>query len=333
MELVGAISAGEWSSLSGIYSLEEAEIMTHLLPNYCGVSNELNGAMSLEALHCSSGMADSYSYYNFSQGSSNHVFPVSTNENYNNFYSHPTWATKVGSTAFCAEDVQNNTNAGLFLADEGNECLNKEMISNGDGVVSELKWEPEMMTVPELAMENVSLHGNSKKRSRGSADHNRRNAKTRKSSEKLTLTSDNEEDGNTKGQSSSSCSSEDYSNAFPQELGGVASTSSLSPKEATALNLNGKTRATRGSATDPQSVYARKRREKINERLRILQNLVPNGTKVDISTMLEEAVQYVKFLQVQIKLLSSDDLWMYAPLAYNGMHSIGLDLGLASVGQ
>ncbi|KAK6160617.1 hypothetical protein DH2020_003998 [Rehmannia glutinosa] len=62
-----------------------------------------------------------------------------------------------------------------------------------------------------------------------------------------------------------------------------------------------------------------KRREKINERLRILQNLVPNGTKVDISTMLEEAVHYVKFLQLQIKLLSSDDLWMYAPIAYNGM--------------
>jgi hypothetical protein len=62
-----------------------------------------------------------------------------------------------------------------------------------------------------------------------------------------------------------------------------------------------------------------KRREKINERLKTLQNLVPNGTKVDISTMLEEAVHYVKFLQLQIKLLSSDDLWMYAPLAYNGL--------------
>ncbi|KAG6789717.1 hypothetical protein POTOM_005841 [Populus tomentosa] len=67
-----------------------------------------------------------------------------------------------------------------------------------------------------------------------------------------------------------------------------------------------------------------KRRERINERLRILQNLVPNGTKVDISTMLEEAVQYVKFLQLQIKLLSSEDLWMYAPIAYNGM-DIDLD--------
>ncbi|PNT63172.1 transcription factor bHLH139 isoform X1 [Brachypodium distachyon] len=76
-----------------------------------------------------------------------------------------------------------------------------------------------------------------------------------------------------------------------------------------------------------QSLYAKKRRERINEKLRVLQQLIPNGTKVDISTMLEEAVQYVKFLQLQIKVLSSDETWMYAPLAYNGM-DIGLTLAL-----
>ncbi|KAI0525070.1 hypothetical protein KFK09_004460 [Dendrobium nobile] len=113
------------------------------------------------------------------------------------------------------------------------------------------------------------------------------------------------------GLSTSSCSSE----------GGDSNDSHVS-----AVNEpNLKERSGRGVATDSQSVYAKKRRERINERLRILQNLVPNGTKVDISTMLEEAVQYVKFLQLQIKLLSSDELWMYAPLAYNGMN-IGIDL-------
>ena len=50
--------------------------------------------------------------------------------------------------------------------------------------------------------------------------------------------------------------------------------------------------------------------------------------QVDISTMLEEAVEYVKFLQLQIKLLSSDEMWMYAPIAYNGMN-IGIDLNLS----
>nr|AGT16693.1 transcription factor [Saccharum hybrid cultivar R570] len=94
---------------------------------------------------------------------------------------------------------------------------------------------------------------------------------------------------------------------------------------------NAKARAAKGSATDPQSLYARRRRERINERLKIiiLQKLVPNGTKVvDISTMLEEAVHYVRFLQQQIEMLSSDEMWMYAPIAYNGM-SLGIDLKIS----
>uniref|UniRef100_J3MMI9 BHLH domain-containing protein n=1 Tax=Oryza brachyantha TaxID=4533 RepID=J3MMI9_ORYBR len=115
------------------------------------------------------------------------------------------------------------------------------------------------------------------------------------------------------------------------------SSSSCTPEEGNlegnAKSSSKKTgaRANRGAATDPQSLYARKRRERINERLRILQNLVPNGTKVDISTMLEEAVQYVKFLQLQIKLLSSDDMWMYAPIAYNGVNISNIDLNISSL--
>ncbi|CAA7041618.1 unnamed protein product [Microthlaspi erraticum] len=98
----------------------------------------------------------------------------------------------------------------------------------------------------------------------------------------------------------------------------------------TSKSLEGKANRNRGKATDPQSVYARKRRERINDRLKTLQSLVPNGTKVDISTMLEEAVHYVKFMQLQIKLLSSDDLWMYAPLAHNGLNMGGLHHNLLS---
>ncbi|CAO2144848.1 unnamed protein product [Urochloa humidicola] len=83
------------------------------------------------------------------------------------------------------------------------------------------------------------------------------------------------------------------------------------------------------SSKNSQSLYAKKRRERINEKLKTLQQLIPNGTKVDMSTMLEEAVQYVKFLQLQIKLLSSDETWMYAPLAYNHM-SIDINLNSSS---
>ncbi|KAL3618993.1 hypothetical protein CASFOL_037221 [Castilleja foliolosa] len=63
------------------------------------------------------------------------------------------------------------------------------------------------------------------------------------------------------------------------------------------------------TAKDPQSVAAKNRRERISERLKILQDLVPNGSKVDLVTMLEKAISYVKFLHLQVKVLAADEFW------------------------
>ncbi|KAL8158867.1 hypothetical protein V2J09_000404 [Rumex salicifolius] len=60
-------------------------------------------------------------------------------------------------------------------------------------------------------------------------------------------------------------------------------------------------RARRGQATDPHSIAERLRRERIAERIRALQELVPSVNKTDRAAMLDEVVEYVKFLRLQVK--------------------------------
>ncbi|KAF8657718.1 hypothetical protein HU200_059875 [Digitaria exilis] len=67
-------------------------------------------------------------------------------------------------------------------------------------------------------------------------------------------------------------------------------------------------RARRGQATDPHSIAERLRRERIAERMKALQELVPNANKTDKATMLDEIIDYVKFLQLQVKVLSMSRL-------------------------
>ncbi|KAF0909087.1 hypothetical protein E2562_031344 [Oryza meyeriana var. granulata] len=69
-----------------------------------------------------------------------------------------------------------------------------------------------------------------------------------------------------------------------------------------------KVRARRGQATDPHSIAERLRRERIAERMRALQDLVPNTNKTDRAAMLDEILDYVKFLRLQVKVLSMSRL-------------------------
>ncbi|GMH23692.1 hypothetical protein Nepgr_025535 [Nepenthes gracilis] len=354
------IDGGEWSSFNGVYANEEADFVAQLFPD-CSLTNEIDGGSGLgEAPTCwenheshfdmggvdnsvySSDSANSKLYY-FSQessfsGGTSMIYSAAGHENY--YASDPCHFLAADNNSMCIDFRLADAKSTSFIQAfpdrmEGDDCLNQEM-SSGNVGESEAELSDEQYSQPkrlaEMLEKDVAMEGknsdsseNSKKRHcLSNVTKGKRNVKSIKY-QKHSLGGNTDEDNHCvlNGKSSSSCSSVDNSHAS-QELNG-GGTSSVSCKGTTALGLNGKIRASRGSATDPQSLYARKRRERINERLRILQRLVPNGTKVDISTMLEEAVQYVKFLQLQIKMLTSDDLWMYAPIAYNGM-DIGLNL-------
>uniref|UniRef100_M1CKP1 BHLH transcription factor Upa20 n=1 Tax=Solanum tuberosum TaxID=4113 RepID=M1CKP1_SOLTU len=64
-------------------------------------------------------------------------------------------------------------------------------------------------------------------------------------------------------------------------------------------------RARRGQATDSHSLAERVRREKISERMKILQALVPGCDKVTgKALMLDEIINYVQSLQNQVEFLS-----------------------------
>ncbi|XP_027123951.1 basic helix-loop-helix protein 80 [Coffea arabica] len=81
-------------------------------------------------------------------------------------------------------------------------------------------------------------------------------------------------------------------------------------------------RARRGQATDSHSLAERVRREKISERMKILQALVPGCDKVTgKALMLDEIINYVQSLQNQVEFLSMK-LASLNPMFYD----FGMDL-------
>ncbi|KAK9165978.1 hypothetical protein Scep_001169 [Stephania cephalantha] len=337
MEPVGTFADGEycWSAaaLCGM-ATEEADFMAQLLGGCCVVPSELNDISQRfgnpssmdegdeKGSYCYSDNSMNYNLHDFlPQGSSRRGsgsgsgsssdsfgFPTPTLKSYCITDANQFYATNNGSvsTDFCMMDYeQTNNSFPDSVMEEHTVCINQEnSTSNMRESFGGIKEEATVAVLdqklqPKRKFEVPRPDPTEPKR-RCRVPRNKKNADSKKNPQKLKAINTDDEEANAglNGQSSSSCSSEDDSNAS-LELNGIETSCSI---RSASLISSGKSRASRGSATDPQSLYARKRRERINERLKILQSLVPNGTKVDISTMLEEAAQYVKFLQLQIKV-------------------------------
>ncbi|KAF8722124.1 hypothetical protein HU200_022764 [Digitaria exilis] len=313
MESGGVIAEAGWSFVGMPSQAEESEIMEQLLgtfPSSCDGDQELPWpiqASNTFYTHCNASSSTYSSTNSNSSGSLTFIMP----SEYGGYYlSDSNEALDLNS---CTAPMH------LHMVQEQGETEFMDTILNppygsGDSSCEDIGdsgmnlLDSVGISVKRKHLEQGKLDGPTKSRKCA------RKSESKKAKKTMQREGQDGSIATANGQSSSCCTFENESNAFPGP--------------SVVANPNCKAQADRRSATESQSLYARKRRERINERLRILQNLVPNGTKVDISTMLEEAVQYVKFLQLQIKLLSSDEMWMYAPIAYNGMN-IGIDLNLS----
>ncbi|KAK1604756.1 hypothetical protein QYE76_028429 [Lolium multiflorum] len=60
----------------------------------------------------------------------------------------------------------------------------------------------------------------------------------------------------------------------------------------------------RTRAAEVHNLSEKRRRSKINEKMKALQSLIPNSNKTDKASMLDEAIEYLKQLQLQVQMLS-----------------------------
>ncbi|KAI6684500.1 hypothetical protein NL676_030413 [Syzygium grande] len=117
-------------------------------------------------------------------------------------------------------------------------------------------------------------------------------------------------------------------------------------KEAAAAARS--TSSKRSRAAEVHNLSERRRRDRINEKMRALQELIPNCNKVDKASMLDEAIEYLKTLQLQVQMMSmANGLYMPPMMFPTGIQRIhppqmaqfspmaigmGLGMGMGMVG-
>ncbi|WJX11868.1 hypothetical protein P8452_02427 [Trifolium repens] len=95
--------------------------------------------------------------------------------------------------------------------------------------------------------------------------------------------------------------------------------------------VRGSTSSTKRSrAAEVHNLSERKRRDRINEKMKALQELIPRCNKSDKASMLDEAIEYLKSLQLQVQMMSMG--CGMVPMMFPGiqqfMPTMGMGMGM-----
>ncbi|KAI4368240.1 hypothetical protein MLD38_016817 [Melastoma candidum] len=83
------------------------------------------------------------------------------------------------------------------------------------------------------------------------------------------------------------------------------------------------TTSKRSRAAEVHNLSERRRRDRINEKMRVLQDLIPNCNKADKASILDEAIKYLKMLQLQVQMMTMGaGLYMRPPMLPTGIHNM-----------
>ncbi|PHU07195.1 Transcription factor PIF1 [Capsicum chinense] len=98
----------------------------------------------------------------------------------------------------------------------------------------------------------------------------------------------------------------------------------------TKKQARGSTSTKRSRATEVHNLSERRRRDRINEKMRALQELIPRCNKTDKASMLDEAIEYLKSLQLQVQMMSMG--CGMVPMMYPGVQQyispMGMGIGM-----
>ncbi|GAB2222545.1 hypothetical protein Drorol1_Dr00016663 [Drosera rotundifolia] len=173
--------------------------------------------------------------------------------------------------------------AMMAACDKGRECITDGLMTGKGGFKKRKPENPLAFKVDEQEESRAK-----KSKAGGESKNNEQKQNSNKSTTSKTATG-NDNDRNRENKEASGCTTTRENSKVPEI------------QKPDYIHV----RARRGQATDSHSLAERVRREKISERMKYLQDLVPGCNKITGKAgMLDEIINYVQSLQQQVEFLS-----------------------------